>query len=69
VSGHDVTSHVHSRVNERIRELAGSAADDEARLFLCECGDPLCVEEVALTIREFDLRRGLNGGHILAHVA
>jgi hypothetical protein len=54
-------------VNQRIRELAGRAGDDEQSLFLCECDDPLCVEEIELTVREFDSRRTLRG-LILAHV-
>jgi hypothetical protein len=53
-------------VNQRIRELAGRSGHDEPRLFLCECHDPLCVEEIALTVREFDSQRTL-GGLILAH--
>lgn len=57
------------QVNDRIRELAGHAAGEETKLFLCECGDPLCVEEVSLTTDEFDLRRSLDGGLILGHVA
>jgi hypothetical protein len=45
-------------VNERIRDLAdGHGSDQHPYEFLCECGDPACVDRVALTLDEYEFVR------------
>jgi hypothetical protein len=55
-------------VNDRIRDLAGSAADPGEWLFFCECGNPGCfavlwLAPVAFDDRIADGRRLLADGH------
>lgn len=44
-------------VNERVRELKGELADESPDTqidFICECGRSDCVEQVQLTISEYE---------------
>jgi hypothetical protein len=45
---------VFREVNERIREL--TMLDDDAE-FLCECGDPTCVQPITLRLDEYEAVR------------
>ena len=44
-------------VNERLREIAGLAAD--LTLFVCECGDPCCSEGIELDTIEYAAVRSM----------
>jgi hypothetical protein len=57
-------------VNDRLREQAGRLGGDAPRRFVCECGDPDCVQTVMLTPAAFDARRNSNGpSRVVAHPA
>jgi hypothetical protein len=62
-------------VNERVRDVKGDAADPEERIrFVCECGRETCLEEVELTVAEYEATRSVSTqfvvkpGHELADV-
>jgi len=45
-------------VNERIEQLSLEAGGGEdAIAFVCECGDPECIEPLRLTVREYEWLR------------
>jgi hypothetical protein len=45
-------------VNERIRDIAdGHGSDPHGYEFLCECGDPACVDRVTLSLAEYEAVR------------
>jgi hypothetical protein len=47
-------------VNERVREVKGNAGDPEERIrFVCECGRDACLEEVELTVAEYEAVRSV----------
>jgi hypothetical protein len=62
-------------VNERVREVKVDAAHPEQRItFVCECGRETCLEEVELTLAEYEAARSVASqfivkpGHELADV-
>lgn len=47
-------------VNERVREVRGDPGDPLERIrFVCECGREDCVEEVELTVVEYEAVRSV----------
>jgi hypothetical protein len=47
-------------VNERVREVKGDPGDLEERIrFVCECGREDCVDEVELTVAEYEAVRSV----------
>ena len=47
-------------VNERVRDVKGSADDPGERTrFVCECGRENCLEEVELTVAEYEAVRSV----------
>jgi hypothetical protein len=62
-------------VNERVRDVKADAAQpDELIGFVCECGRETCLEEVELTLAEYEAVRSVSSqfavkpGHELAEV-
>lgn len=48
-------------LNEQIRTIAAGNGDDDAYIFICECG---CWSELRLTVSEYEARgRALRPGH------
>jgi hypothetical protein len=45
------------QVNEQIEQVAESFGTDGQDLFICECGNPQCMQEIALTRAEYELIR------------
>ena len=54
-------------VNDRIRERAGRLGGDAPSRFVCECGEPDCLETIVLPLPAYDARRNSNTAKILAH--
>ena len=55
-------------VNDRIRERAGRLGGDSPSRFVCECGEPGCVQTIVLTLAAYDARRNSGtSARILAH--
>jgi hypothetical protein len=54
-------------VNDHIRDLARDRSVEEAREFICECGDLECTEHVMLKLADYDARRNGRGSPIVAH--
>jgi hypothetical protein len=47
-------------VNERVRDVKGDAADPGERIrFVCECGRDDCLEEIELTVAEYEAVRAV----------
>ena len=48
-------------INDRIRELAVrfEQAADEPVAFVCECADETCVDQIQLTLRQYDEVRAI----------
>jgi hypothetical protein len=62
-------------VNERVRDVKGDAAASAERIrFVCECGRETCLDEVELTVAEYEAVRSVptqffvKPGHELADV-
>jgi anti-sigma B factor antagonist len=61
-------------VNERLEEVSGDVGKDDTVEFLCECGDPTCLEAVSLTLEEYEAIRKhsdrfvIAEGHVVAGV-
>lgn len=54
-------------VNERIRDIADRhGSDQHVYEFLCECGDPTCVERVTLSLEKYEAVRGRATRFVLA---
>jgi hypothetical protein len=48
-------------VNERVREVKGAEADSAEHIaFVCECGSETCVDEVELTLAEYEAVRAVS---------
>jgi 3,4-dihydroxy-2-butanone 4-phosphate synthase len=45
---------VFRQFNEQIEQVAGSFGTDGQDLFICECGNPECAHEIALTRAEYE---------------
>lgn len=54
-------------VNDRIRQRAARQGGDAPSRFVCECGDPDCVQTIVLPLAAYDARRNSNAAKILAH--
>ena len=67
--GLDARQQVVREVNERIRELSlnGAEVPNPGRTrFLCECGDPACLETMELSFVEYESIRNQHGQILVA---
>ncbi len=53
-------------VNERVRDLRGGESDGFIA-FICECGDDACIEEVHMTVEEYESVRSDPIEFVIAH--
>lgn len=54
-------------VNERIRDIADRHGPDaHLYAFVCECGDPTCVDRVELSLRDYEAVRADGTRFVLA---
>jgi hypothetical protein len=67
--GPDAGQQVVREVNERIRELSLNGAEvlkAGRTRFLCECGDPACLETMEISVLEYERVRNQDGQIFIA---
>lgn len=53
-------------VNERVREVRADEADSGEHIaFVCECGSETCVDEVELTVAEYEAVRAVSAQFVV----